>query len=101
MKLEGVLSRTELRRRFRESKRRVEQISVRPAQVSSFEEAGWEVIRAGKTRVRLQRKRSLAESVELQTWQVMYLCGFPHLSGDGGAKLIRGEGVENQLDAVA
>lgn len=101
MRLQGILSRSDLLKRFRESRRRVEQVSVRASQVSEFEAAGWQMIRVGKTKVRLQRERPLADFVELQTWRVMYLCGFPHLSGDGGARLIRGEGVENQLDVAA
>lgn len=101
MKLQGIFARSELLKRFRESRSPVEQISVRPAQKASFEAVGWQVISVGKSKVRMQRNRSLAESVELQTWRVMYLCGFPHLSGSDGARLTRAEGVENQLDVVA
>lgn len=101
MRLEGISARSDLLKRFRQSRRTVEQVSVAATQVPEFQAAGWEVFRAGRTRVRLQRERSLSELVELQTWRVMYQCGFHRLSGDGGAKLIRGERVENQLDVVA
>lgn len=101
MRLEGISARSELQKKFRQSRGRVEHVSVRHSQVAEFEAVGWEVTAMRKTRARLQRERPLADFVELLTWRVMYLCGFPHLSGDGGAKLIRGEGVENQLDVVA
>jgi len=101
MRLQGIFARSDLLKRFRESRRPFEQISVGPTQVASYERVGWEQISVGRTRVRLQRDRSLPDWVETQTWRVMYMCGFPHLSGDGGARLVRGEGVENQLDVVA
>lgn len=101
MRLQGISARSDLLKRFRESRSPVERTSVRAQQVASFEAVGWQVVKVGRTRVRLQRDRPLAESVEMQTWRVMYMCGFPHLSGDRGAKLVRGEGVENQLDVVA
>jgi DNA sulfur modification protein DndB len=101
MRLEGITPRADLLRLFRESGRAIEQVSVRPTEVAAHEAAGWHVITVGKSRTRVQRERPLPDAVELQAWRLMYLCGFAHLSRAGGAKLIRGEGVENQLDVVA
>lgn len=101
MRIDGIRNRSELAGYYRDARAEVERISVRPSQVAPYEAQGWETAEVLATKVRMKRPRTLDTLVELQAWRVLYLCGFPHLSGAGGAVLVRGEDVKNQLDAVA
>ncbi len=100
MKIKGIYPRTDQLARLRDSRRSIEQISIRPSLVDKYIDAGWKVIAFGRSKVRMQRERSSIDTVKLQSWRVMYLCGFPHISGEQGAQYTT-SASENYLDIIA
>jgi DNA sulfur modification protein DndB len=78
--------------------------SVHPKLVDEEVIAGWEIVKAGKSSVRLRRKKSLSESLEDRVWTLLYKLKFDYLSADGGGKLLLNPKdpttTYNQLDVV-
>lgn len=65
---------------------------------------GWEVLKAGKTTIRLRRPKPLSGHFEDRVWMLLFRMQFELLSGNGGAKLLldfrKKDGPSNQLDVV-
>lgn len=65
---------------------------------------GWEILKAGKITVRLQRPKPLSTHFEDRVWTLLYRMQFEFLSGAGGGKLLldfkKKDGPTNQLDVV-
>lgn len=78
--------------------------SVHPKLVEDDVAAGWEIVRAGKSSVRIRRKKSLSTSLEDRVWTLLYKLKFDYISDEGGGKLLLNPKdsatTYNQLDVV-
>ncbi len=100
-RLEGMKARGSLAKHVTSAKAGSEQISVPAGKTALFVAEGWEVIRSGKTRVRMGRNLPSHRRFELKVWYMCYLLGFDFLSDLSGATLHRPAGSLNQIDVIA
>lgn len=65
---------------------------------------GWNILKKGKTSVRLQRTKPLSSHFEDRVWTLLFRMQFEFLSGAGGGQLVldpkKPDGLTNQLDVV-
>lgn len=65
---------------------------------------GWNILKKGKTSVRLQRPKPLSTHFEDRVWTLLFRMQFEFLSGAGGGQLLldpkKPDGPTNQLDVV-
>jgi DNA sulfur modification protein DndB len=90
-----------LARRTRES---YESVTVKRQLADEHVASGWTIVRENISTVRLHKEKSLPRAFEDRVWTLMYLMGFPGLSGKNGAVLRDDSGekpMTSQLDVVA
>ncbi|MCX5643771.1 MAG: hypothetical protein NTZ17_03660 [Phycisphaerae bacterium] len=71
---------------------------------AEYEKEGWQIQRENKSSLRVCRPKTKQVLLEDRVWSVLYLMGFTHLSGQGGARLAldakKADGPTNQVDIV-
>lgn len=102
MILENIYPVAEINALARQKKNKFEMQSVTPNASEQFTSNGWDIVRAGKTSIRLRREKSHDRELEDRVWTLCFNLGFLELSGEGGAKLLHSvSGPTNQLDVFA
>jgi DNA sulfur modification protein DndB len=100
--LENISPAGDLRALARSRQLSQQRKSVHPKLVAEAESQGWQVMKPGKTSVRVQRPKPLSQDFEDRVWTLVYRMQFEFLSGAGGAKLVldprSAPNVKNQID---
>lgn len=102
--IENILPAAELRGLGRSKARSYATKSVHPKLVDDEVKKGWEVVKKGKSSIRLARSKAHGILLEDRVWSLLYRMNFGYMSGDGGAKLWLNAkdpaGPKTQLDIV-
>lgn len=100
--LNNILPRVELNALARVKSVSYHLKSVHPKLVDEEIEDGWEVVKKGKTSVRLKRAKTLAVTLEDRVWTLLFKLDFGYLSAEGGGKLLldpaNSKTTYNQID---
>ncbi|MGI9045862.1 MAG: hypothetical protein ACR2FI_03520, partial [Burkholderiales bacterium] len=86
--LENVSRVEEMRSLARSRSRNFSTKSVHPKLVEEEQARGWEILRPGKSSVRLKKNKSNGALLEDRVWTLLYRMQFRAMSGSGGAKLV-------------
>lgn len=89
----------ELRALARAKVRPTVNASVSPSRVEAALAAGWQVVKQGKTTVRLRRDKVGIELLGDRVWSLLYRLGVQYLSAEGGIAVQ--EGSDDVIDIAA
>lgn len=102
--LQNILPIAELITLARSRSRAYQTKSIHHKLVDDAVAEGWEMLKSGKTSVRLKRPKPLSVDFEDRVWTLLFRMQFELLSSTGGAKLLldikQKDGPTNQLDVV-
>ena len=101
VKLENTFLTSEIVSLFRKKKLSYVKKSVNILEVESYIAEGWFLKRDGKNTSQLIKNKSHDTELDDRVWSLLYRLGYIYMSGSGGAKLLRDNGLENQIDNVA
>lgn len=85
MRIDGLQPREQYKKLRKAAGRPIETKSVAHRDEEEHVRSGWKVVSRSKNRVQVERKRTVADQLELDVWLALYEMGFTTLSGEDGA----------------